>query len=53
MDRRAEILAQIDRCHQLSSMEKDIEAKAAIGRLLKFYEAKLARLDAEPPDRPE
>jgi hypothetical protein len=48
MDDRTRIIEQIDRCRQLAEWEKDATAKAAIERLMRFYESKLALLDAAP-----
>lgn len=48
MTERERVLEQIDRLRQLLSLEKDAAVKPAIERLLKFYEAKLAVMDAAP-----
>jgi hypothetical protein len=48
MDERARIVDQINRCRQLAEWEKDTTAKAAIERLMRFYESKLALIDAAP-----
>jgi hypothetical protein len=45
MERRDEILAQIERCRQMTRWETNVEAQAAIKRLQHYYEEKLAALE--------